>query len=68
MADHGGKDLGGSTGGVGRQMGFGRGEADGGRGEEEMGFLLWVGVVAGAGKEGMGRGFLLWGGWDIKWG
>ena len=37
MADHGGKDLGGSTGGVGRQMGFGRGEADGGRGEEEMG-------------------------------
>jgi len=30
-------------------MGFGRGEAGGGRWEEEMGFLLW-------------------GGWDIKWG
>ena len=26
-------------------MEFGRGEAGGGRWEEEMGFLLWVGVV-----------------------
>ena len=38
-------------------MAFGRGEVDGGRRwEEEMGFLLWVGVVVGAGKWGMGRG------------
>ena len=42
-------------------MGFGRGDSGGGgRWEEEMGFLLWVGVVVWAGKEGMGRGFLLW--------
>ena len=67
MADHGGKDLGGSTGGVGRQMGFGRGEADGGRGEEEMGFLLWVGVVAWAEKKGgVEMEFLLWVGVGYK--
>jgi hypothetical protein len=42
-------DLGGSSGGGVWQMGFGRGEAGGGRWEAEMGFLLW-------------------GGWDIKWG
>ena len=47
-------------------MGFGRGEADGGRWEEEMGFFCgwewwyWLG--------GEGEGFLLWEGWDIKWG
>ena len=36
----------------GRRTGCG----GGGRWEEEMGFLLWVGVVVGAGKGGMGRG------------
>ena len=40
MADHGGKDLGGSSGGGGWVVGFGRGEADGGGWEKEMGFLL----------------------------
>ena len=50
VANHGGMDLGGSSGRGGWQMGFGRGEAGGGgRWEAEMGFLLW-------------------GGWDIKWG
>ena len=62
-------DSGESSGCGGWQMGFGRGEAYGGRWEEEMGFLLWVGVVGGAGKKGgVERKFLLWGGWDIKWG
>ena len=44
-------DLGLSSGGGGRQMGFERGRRAGGGGvrwEEEMGFLLWVGVVVGA--------------------
>ena len=58
-------DLGGSSGGGGWQMGFGRGEAGGGRWEAEMGFHLWVGVVGGAGKKGGGGeevSFVGWGG------
>ena len=48
-------------------MGFGRGEAYGGRWEEEMGFLLWVGSGMGRKKRGgVEMGFRLWVGVGYK--